>query len=94
MKSYPSYIDGHPIPCQNLPTMKYDTNAAFVSLINRPIQISARGAEQMPRTKEVTVNDNFTLTFTLGKQNEYWNGKKSLTEYLLSFKRNAKVTIR
>ena len=93
MKSYPSYIDGHPIPCQNLPTMNRDTDAAFVSLIKQPIQISARGAEQMPRTKEVIVND-FTLTFTLGKQNEYWNGKKSLTEYLLSFKRNAKVTIR
>lgn len=85
MKSYPSYIDGHPISCKPLPTEKNESAAAFIRLIKLPIQ----GAGQ-PTHSQKTLNVWIDGThvekdrvFYIGKNFEYFDGRQSLTDVLL-----------
>lgn len=78
MDAYKSYIDGHLISCKPFPGDGGESLKNLLPLIRRPMQGTGFG---MPLTKTVEVNGDQQV-FTL-QGLEYFNGKLSLTNYLL-----------
>lgn len=82
MESYKSYIDGHAIPCLPLPTFNRYNNASMNALIALPIQGSGQPTHDFKRVVVAGKVETQRL-FYLGKGFEYYDGKLSLTKFLL-----------
>lgn len=99
MESYKSYIDGHAISCAPLPTFNKGyrhKDDGHLALCGLPIQGSGQPTHDF---KRVRVSGKVTAEkfFYLGKNFEYFDGKLSLTKFLLdihkTYSKDIKVQI-